>query len=159
MATDMFLILDGIQGESRDAQYPKSIDIGSVTYGMSASGSWTDPYSGKPPSVDQIVVSKLVDSASLLLLRALAETSRVSRGRILIRTAGTTTKPVLLLAIDLEGVYVRGVEAENRSADERPSERVTLTFENIVWTYTPVTPTGTPGTPISYKYTVSAPMA
>jgi type VI secretion system secreted protein Hcp len=154
MATDMFLVLDGIPGESRDKQFLKSIDIGSVTYGMSASGSPTDPVSGKP-SVNQIIVSKWVESASLPLLRTLAETRRLETGRILIRRVGES--PSLLLEINLRGVRVRGVEVENRGGDERPSERVTLAFEHIMWTYTPLTATGTPGTKITYEYSV--PMA
>jgi type VI secretion system secreted protein Hcp len=157
MASDMFLVLDGIPGESQDKQFPKTIDIGSVTYGMSVPGSPTEPISGKP-SVDQIVVSKLVDSASLHLLRALAETRRVDNGRISIRRPSTTTTgaPVVFLMIDLGGVYVRGVEVENQNDYERPSERVTLAFERIVWTYTPVSPTGTLGTKITYEYTVDS---
>jgi type VI secretion system secreted protein Hcp len=157
MATDMFLILDGIQGESRDSQFPKSIDIRSVTYGMSVPGSPTEPVSGKP-SVDQIVVSKTVDSASLPLLRALAEATRVVNGQIVIRRGVTTVTPTafVLLGIDLHGVHVRGVEVENRSADERPLERVTLAFEHIKWTYTPITPTGAAGTRITYDYRVLA---
>jgi type VI protein secretion system component Hcp len=89
MASDMFLVLDGIPGESQDKQFLKTISIGSVTYGMSVPGSPTEPISGKP-SVDQIVVSKLVDSASLHLLRALAEARRVDNGRISIRRPTTT---------------------------------------------------------------------
>ena len=159
MASDMFLELYGIQGEAQDKQFPKSINIRSVTYGMSVPGSPTEPISGKP-SVDQIVVSKLVDSASVPLLRALAEPRRVDTGRISIRRAGTsTTPPVVFLVVDLSGVYVRGVEVENNSADERPSERVTLAFEKIVWTYTPVSSTGTLGTKIVYEYSVYSPMA
>ncbi len=158
MASDMFLELYGIQGEAQDKQFPKSINIRSVTYGMSVPGSPTEPISGKP-SVNQIVVSKLVDSASVPLLQALAEAKRLDTGRISIRRPSSTTTPVVFLVVDLSGVYVRGVEVENTSADERPSERVTLAFEKIVWTYTPVSSTGTLGTKIVYEYSVYSPMA
>jgi type VI secretion system secreted protein Hcp len=157
MASDMFLELYGIRGEVQDKQFPNSIRIGSVTYGMSGSSSPTDPSSGKA-MVDQIVVSKVVDSASLPLLQALAEARRLDTGRISIRTAGSTT-PVVFLVIDLGGVHVQGVEVQNTGADDRPSERMTLAFENIMWTYTPISPTGTPGTKITYKYTVYSAMA
>jgi type VI secretion system secreted protein Hcp len=153
MATDMFLILPEIPGESYDSEYRKSIDIGSVTYGMSASGSPTDPVSGKP-SVDQIVISRWVDSASLPLLRALAEGRRLETGRILIRRVGEHR--YLMLELNLRGVRVRGVEVENGGGDERPSERVTLAFEQVTWIYTPISPTGTLGTKITYQY---SPMA
>ncbi len=160
MASDMFLELYGIPGEVQDRQFPKSINIGSVTYGMSVPGSPTEPISGKP-SVDQIVVSKLVDSASVPLLRALAEPRRLDTGRISFRkpSSTSTTSPVVFLVVDLTGVYVRGVEVENTGADERPSERVTLAFEKIMWTYTPVSSTGTLGTKIVYEYSVYSPMA
>jgi type VI protein secretion system component Hcp len=58
--------------------------------------------------------------------------------------------------VDLSGVYVRGVEVENQNDYERPSERVTLAFERILWTYTPVSSTGTLGTKITYEYTVDS---
>jgi type VI secretion system secreted protein Hcp len=160
MASDMFLELYGIQGEVQDKQFPRSIRIGSVTYGMSGSFSPIDKMSSKT-RVDQIVVSKVVDSASLPLLQALAEAKRLDTGRISIRRppSDTTSTGVVYLVVDLRGVFVQGVEVVNTSADERPSERVTLGFEDIMWTYTPISPTGTLGTKITYKYTVYDPMA
>jgi type VI secretion system secreted protein Hcp len=152
MATNMFLVLDGIPGESRDSQFLNSVDISSLTYGMSALGSPTDPVSGKP-SVDQIIVSKRVDLASLPLLRALAEARTVDTGRISIRrVTGTSPPPPPFLVIDLRLVRVRGVEVETNSGVDAPSERVTLAFESIIWTYTPIK-----GNPITYEYSV--PMA
>jgi hypothetical protein len=56
MATNMILVLDGIPGESQDSQFPKSVEISSLTYGMSVPASLGDPVGGKV-SVDQIVVS------------------------------------------------------------------------------------------------------
>jgi type VI secretion system secreted protein Hcp len=152
MATNMFLVLDGIPGESQDSQFLKSVEISSLSYGMSVPGSPTDPVGGKV-SVDQIVVSKRVDLASLPLLQALAEARPVGTGRISIRRAGPVPPPPPFLVIDLRGVLVRGVEVQNNSGDEVPSERVTLAFESIVWTYTPVK-----GTPMTYDYRV-VPMA
>jgi type VI protein secretion system component Hcp len=74
-------------------------------------------------------------------------------GRISIRRAGPTPPPPPFLVIELSGVHVWGVEVQNNSGDEVPSERVTLTFQSIIWTYTPVK-----GTPITYEYRV-VPMA
>jgi type VI secretion system secreted protein Hcp len=157
MASDVFLILPGIPGESQDRQFEKSIHIKKFTYGMSASGGLMEP--PDKPSVDQIVVSKWVDSASMPLLRALAEGRRLDSGRILIRHVGATVTPPtpqpLYLAIDLRGVHVRGVEVEHSSEGEVAWERVTLAFERIRWTYTPLSSTGTPLPNIVYEYTVA----
>jgi type VI protein secretion system component Hcp len=130
------------------------VEIGSLTYGLSVHGSPTDPV-GARPSVDQLVVSKRVDSASLPLLKALAEGTLVRTGRISFRRAGATTStpPPPFLVIDPSGVHVRQVEVESNGGDE-VSERVALAFQQILWTYTSVSPTGTVGTKMTYSYSI-----
>ncbi len=68
MAVDMFLKIDGLEGESVDAEHANEIDILAWSWGMSQSGSMhmgKGGGSGKV-SVQDLSVTKWVDQAKTL---------------------------------------------------------------------------------------------
>src|SRR5919197_1518553 len=70
MAVDMFLHVDGIKGESRDAQHKDDIDVLAWSWGASNSGSahmGGGGGSGKV-NVQDLSITKYVDKSSPLLL-------------------------------------------------------------------------------------------
>src|SRR5271155_141355 len=72
MAVDMFLKLDGVNGESKDKVHGKEIDVLSWSWGLTNSGSahvGGGAGSGKV-NVQDLCVSKYVDSSSPNLMLA-----------------------------------------------------------------------------------------
>ncbi len=73
MAVDMFLKLDGVNGESKDKTHIKDIDVLSWSWGMSNSGSahvGGGAGSGKV-NVQDVSVTKYIDSSSPKLMHSL----------------------------------------------------------------------------------------
>jgi type VI secretion system secreted protein Hcp len=152
VADQIFMILDGITGESTDKQFPKSVEVLSLSYGAHLPAAVGGGGTVGTPTIDDIVVGKRVDTASLGLLRALLEGIHISTGRIMLRRVVGSAAPVVFLEVDLTGVSVRAVTSQDASASEAPAEQVSLTFESVTWIYTPVGPTGLPGAKMSYTY-------
>lgn len=139
MAVDMFLKLDGIDGESKDAKHTGEIDIQSFAWGMTQSGSGhrgTGSGSGKV-DVHDITITKLVDKSSASLMLACAGGKHIAKGSIVVRKAGEN--PLEYLTIDLEHILVSNVHHNGVSTDDVPSESVTLNFVKVkmeYWTQT-----------------------
>ena len=90
MAVDMFLKLDGIEGESKDAKHAGEIDIESFAWGMAQTGSGhrgTGSGTGKV-DVHDITITKVVDKSSPSLMLACANGKHIAKGSITVRRAG-----------------------------------------------------------------------
>jgi type VI secretion system secreted protein Hcp len=134
MAFDCFLRLDQIPGESIDQTFKGQIHIRSITSGMHSPVQL-----GGPPldldakaSADRLVVTKWVDSASLLLAEALVTKKQLTSGLVSFRRPDG----LVYLTIDLRPVFVTDIESVASHGDELVAEQVTLAFADIIWTYT-----------------------
>ena len=154
MASDIFLNLAGIKGESRDSAFLGTTELHSVNWGFSLSGSISQGF-GKPDS-DEIVVSKYVDSTSPLLMKALDSAAPIGTGKISFRKAGAIATPNVFLVVDLVDVVVRRVTAQSMGADELPSEQVSLDFRQGTWTYRRQNADGSYSVVSSFTWTAAA---
>jgi type VI protein secretion system component Hcp len=127
---DIFLTLAGIKGETTDATFRGATELYSANWGSDLPE--TSPGKFGPAEVDQIVVSKAVDSTSPLLLQALNGPTPITTGKISFRQAGEAAP---FLVIDLVDVVVRRIAAESSGPQGRPSERVSLEFRGATWSY------------------------
>src|SRR5207244_6023969 len=90
MAGDMFLMLDGIKGESADDKHKGESDIESFSWGLAQSGSGSrgsGSGTGKGDIAD-INIQKLVDKASPTLMLACAHGKHIAKGELSVRKAG-----------------------------------------------------------------------
>jgi type VI secretion system secreted protein Hcp len=135
MAYDIFLRLDTIPGESMDTTFRGQIELSSITSGLHhpAMVGSSSPSDAKP-SADQVVVTKLVDSASVPLAKAVLTGARLANGRISFRRAGETR--LVFLTMDVKYVVINDIQWVSSIGDELPGEQVTLAFGEIMWTYT-----------------------
>ena len=139
MAVDMFLKLDGIDGESKDAKHAGEIDIESFAWGMAQTGSGhrgTGSGTGKV-DVHDVTITKVVDKSSPSLMLACANGKHIAKGSIVVRKAGEN--PLEYLTIDLEKILVSNYHTNGTNTADVHTETVTLNFVKMkleYWTQT-----------------------
>jgi type VI secretion system secreted protein Hcp len=131
---DMFLYIQGITGESSADGHVGEIEVRSWTWGMQAN---LPSYSGTPAgqaSMHSLDVVKAVDRSSPTLLQYLNTNKVVSKARLTSRKAATSG-PLQYLVMDMTNVRVMSVH--HGSNESELTERVSLSFETMAFTYTP----------------------
>ncbi|HEX3727819.1 MAG TPA: type VI secretion system tube protein Hcp [Pirellulales bacterium] len=129
MATDMFLKLDGIKGESKDDKHKDEIDISSWSWGMSQTGTFGTGGGGGAGKVSfhDISISKNVDKATPELMLRCANGKHISEGLLTVRKAGEN--PVDYLKLKLTDILISSVQ--HGGGGEIVSESVTLNFGKV----------------------------
>jgi type VI secretion system secreted protein Hcp len=133
-AVDMFLKIDGIEGEATDAGHGEWIDVLSVSWGTANSSSRQTSPVGSGPGTLTLVRS--VDRASARLSEAC--TSGRSLGRVVLHAR---SRQGGLDEYLMDDVSIRS--CSQGSAGDRPTENVTLNFAKIE-----LRPEGNPDRPI-----------
>lgn len=156
MATDAFLKVDGIKGESTDAFHKDEIELVGWSWGASevfivSGGGGT--VGGKPKFTD-LVVTKHVDKASPKLLRACLKVTHISEVVLTQRKAGSGK--VNFLVITLKDALVTSLNDVDSEATARPTETVQFNFAKIIYEVIPQKPNGQPDTPVIVRWDVAA---
>jgi type VI secretion system secreted protein Hcp len=139
---DMFLKVQGVTGESGDAEHKGEIEVVSWSWGMQASTTSIAGEQGTGRStLTQLEVVKKVDQASPALMSYLFTNKVVGRAKLTVRKAGQT--PVEYFAIVLKNARVTSVKLDSQGTDL--VERVRLGFQQVTVTYTLQDPKGGPG--------------
>lgn len=142
-ALDLFLKLDGIEGESRDTKHAREIDILGWSWGMSSpatvsSGGTT---AGKV-NLRELSLTKYVDKATPSLMLHCSNGKLISNAVLTCRTATSSTAfEFLKLHASKAAVTFVGMGAS--SGSDRPTETLGLAFESITIDYFLVEGTGT----------------
>lgn len=156
MAVDMFLKLDGIQGESHDAKHKNEIDIQSWSWGMSQMG--THGFGGGggagKVSVADMHFSKLVDKASPALALHCCNGKHIKKGKLIVRKAGEN--PLEYLTVELEDILVSHVSTGGSQGEDRLTENFTLNFAKFKLEYIPQTDSGAGGKRSEAKWDIPA---
>jgi len=137
MAADMFLKLEGVDGESKDDSHKKEIDVLAWSWGASQSGTGhTGGGSGAGKvTVQDVSVTKYVDSASHLLLLDCCNGQHIKKGTLVVRKAGAT--PLEYIKLTMEDIIVTHVSTGGSGGEDRLTETVTLNFSKFKYEYTP----------------------
>src|SRR5882724_7629013 len=131
MAADMFLMLDGIKGESSDDKHKGEIDIESFSWGLAQQGSGqrgTGSGTGKV-DVHDINITKRVDKSSPTLQLACANGKHITKGKLTLRKAGEN--PLDYLTVDLESILVSSYQVSGSNGGGIPSESIALNFVKV----------------------------
>lgn len=142
MAADMFLKLEGVDGESKDDSHKKEIDVLSWSWGATQSGTGHvggGSGSGKV-AVQDVSVTKYVDSASHLLLLDCCNGQHIKKGILTVRKAGAT--PLEYLKLTMEDILVTHISTGGSGGEDRLTETITLNFSKFKYEYTPQKPDG-----------------
>ena len=142
MAVDIFLKLDGIEGEARDDKHQKEIDVLSWSWGMSQSGTahmGSGAGSGKV-AVQDLHITKFIDKASPNLMKYCCNGKHITKGTLVVRKAGEN--PLEYLKLDLEEIIVTSVTTGGTGSEDRLTENVSLNFAKFTHIYTPQSASG-----------------
>lgn len=138
MAVDMFLKLEGVDGESQDDKHKKEIEVLSFSWGetqplamaASTAGSLT---SGRV-SIGEFVVSKAIDCASPKLYLGCADGTHFKSARLELCRAGGDKQPYM--EYKMTDVVVSSIRAGGSGYGETvPLEEVSFSFGKIEWKY------------------------
>lgn len=157
MAQDMFLKIDGIEGESLDATHTNEIEVLAWRW---ASSQYSNMHSGSgggsgKATVDDFYFEHYVDKASTNLLSYCLSGKHIKNIEFYIRKAGGD--PLEYLTIKFTDVIVTRVETKGSSDDEmRPRESVTFAFTKVTQDYVMQNAEGSKSGVISTSYDVKA---
>jgi type VI secretion system secreted protein Hcp len=129
MATDIFLDLDGVTGESLDSTYKDKIDVLSWRWGMRQSGTTHmggGGGSGKV-AVDDLLFTHYVDKATNTLAKFCCDGKHIKKGKLIVRKAGET--PLEYYILELEEIIVTNIASGGTGSEDRFTETVTLNFK------------------------------
>lgn len=146
MATEIFLKIGDIKGESVAKGHENEINVTSWNWGMTqAAGlkSASGAAMGKV-QVQDIAISKLVDKSSPTLMLACCGGKRYPDATLVMRKTGT--KPIEYLKIIMRDVMVSSVAVGTSSDQDRVAENITLGFAEFKVEYTPQNKDGSAGT-------------
>jgi type VI secretion system secreted protein Hcp len=155
MAVDMFLKLKGIDGEARDSKHKGSIDILAWSWGASNSGtSHMGGGSGAgKANIQDISVTKYVDSSSAKLLECCVTGKHIETANITVRKAGD--KPLEYIKIELTEVMVTSVSTGGSGGEDRLTENVSLNFAKFKYEYVPQKATGDGDVAKEFAYNIA----
>jgi type VI secretion system secreted protein Hcp len=143
MAADMFLVLEGVEGESKDETYKKKIDI--FHWSWAASNTGAGHFGGGSGAgkgqVADITVSKLIDKSSPTLLKFCMQGKHISTGKIVSRKAAGD-KALEYVVLEMNEVFITNIGIGDSTGGGSPSETVNLNFSKIKMTYTLQADTG-----------------
>lgn len=137
MAGAIFLLLDGIKGESTDEAHKEEIDVLGYDWGVSNPTTVTvgGGTSAGKVSVQDVNISKFMDAASPTLMERCCSGEIIKNGTLSVQRAGGDK--VQALVFELEKILVSSYQTSGSAGSgELPTEMVTLSASKITYKYT-----------------------
>lgn len=157
MAMDQFIKFTAdIKGEAKDHKHKNEIDVLAWSWGMSNSGSAQvggGAGAGKV-NVQDLSITKYIDSASPALMLACANGKHYDSALLTVRKAGEN--PVEYLKIKLTEVLITSISTGGSGGEDRLTENVSLNFAKVNVDYTPQDDKGKAGTAIPFGWDIAA---
>lgn len=154
MAVDMFLKLEGIDGESQDDKHKGEIDVLAWSWGMSQSGTFHTGGGGGAGKANfqDLSVTKWVDLASPLLQLYVANGDHFANATLTVRKAGKT--PLEYIVMKMKKVLVTSVSTGGSGGEDRLTENISLNFAEVAYTYTEQKADGSKGKNKEFKWDI-----
>lgn len=131
MATDFFLTIDGVRGDSKDAAYPNAIIVKSWSYGATSPVDFTTKQALGQAQLSDLSITKGLDRSSPTLIQMLVQNKTAKTVELTCRKAGDGQKPYF--KITLKSARVRSIKTQVLSESEEPVEVVTFSYQRINW--------------------------
>jgi type VI secretion system secreted protein Hcp len=144
MATDMYLKIDGVKGESLRDGHKDEIDVLAWSFGgsnPSSIGIGTGGGAGRA-NLQDISLTKYVDAASPGLFQAMCSGKHFPEGTLSIYKAGGG-KPLKYLELKFKEMFPSSVSTGGSGGEDRLTENVTFAFAKVTITYQPQKEDGT----------------
>jgi type VI secretion system secreted protein Hcp len=153
MAVDMFLKLEGIAGESRDAKHKDEIEIESFTWGAAREPSARAAAKVKV-ALQDFHFTMAVNKASPQLMLACASGKHLKHATLTARKAGKGQQEYLLYK--LSDVLVSSYQTGGTRGGELPIDQISLNFSKVEFEYRPQKPDGSLGPAVKAGWDVKA---
>jgi len=136
MAVDMFLKLDGIDGEAQDSEHEKEIDVLAWSWGSSQSGTTHMGAGGGAGKVNiqDLSITKYVDASSHALFLHCCNGKHITTATLFVRKAGEN--PLEYIKIEMEDIMVTSLSTGGSGGEDRLTENLTLNFSVVKFIYT-----------------------
>jgi type VI secretion system secreted protein Hcp len=155
MAVEMFLDLGTCKGESIAKGHEDQVDILAWNWGVANQGSGHlggGSGTGKA-SFHDLTVTKYVDKATNTILENCAKGKHFTKASLFCRKVGGDS-PLEYLEIEMDQVFVSGVQHGGSLGDELTTETVTLNFEKVNVKYKPQSATGSAAGDVPFKWDI-----
>jgi type VI secretion system secreted protein Hcp len=149
MATDAFLKIDGIPGESSDEKHKDWIEILSYNHGMSqpaSAASGTGGRTAQRVSMSDFSVMKVLDKASPHLAQACCDGRHIKEVKVELCEAAGDKHTYMVYT--MENVIISSLQPGGSQGGDKPMESLTFNFGKIKWEYTPTGHDGKPGSKV-----------
>ena|SRR3990172_8361155 len=155
-ASDYFLKIEGVPGESSDDKHRGEIEVESWSFGASQSGSMTMGGGGGAGkvSMQDFTFTKHVDKSSPKLFESLVTGQHLKEAKLVLRSAGGSQ--VEYLVITLSDVLVTSYSTGGSSGDDRPMESFSLNFSQIKMSYVEQDAKGSAGAATEFGWDLKA---
>ncbi|NQZ30570.1 MAG: type VI secretion system tube protein Hcp [Oceanospirillaceae bacterium] len=131
MAVDMFLKLEGIDGESKDGSHTDELDILAWSWGMSQSGSMHVGGGGGSGKchVQDLSFTHYIDKSSGNLMMYCAAGKHIPEAKLTVRKAGD--EPLEYVVITMTDCLVTSVSTGGSGGEDRLTENCSLNFAKV----------------------------
>jgi type VI secretion system secreted protein Hcp len=156
-ASDMFLKIAGIKGESQDAKHKDEIDVLSWSWGTSTGTGKVKRGKIAPQCIQDLELTKYVDTSSpqLIMLGVLGDTAK--EATLTVRKSGGKEQQEYL-TFKMTDVTVTSYQTGGSSQSDAPLvDQVVLKFSSIEGEYRPQKPDGSLGTPVVFQIATNCP--
>src|SRR5581483_3375446 len=157
MAVEIFLKLDGIEGESTKSGAENQIEIFSFSNGASNPSSvafGTGSGAGKV-DLSSLSLQKQLDKSSPKLFLACCAGTHIKTGTMIVREATGDKTSQIYYQYDMTEVFVDSISWGGAAGGGKPSESLSLSAKSLTITYWPQDATGKLGTKIPFGWDVS----
>jgi len=138
MGMDVFLKIEGCDGEARDDAHIDEIDVLAWSWGLSQSGSTHSGMgsgSGKV-AVQDLNITKYVDKATPNLMKTCCNGTHYPEATLTIRKAGGEA-PIEYYILKMYPGIITNISTGGSGGEDRLTENVTLNFGKMEVDYTP----------------------
>ncbi len=153
-ATDMFLKLGNIKGESVDAQHKGEIDVLAWSWGESdnTAAAVRGRRSAAPDCIQDLSLTKFIDRATPDIIMDAVLGRIINEGVLTLRRSGGDAKEQTqsYLTLTLSDVTISSYATGGSGGEDRLTENVTLHFQKMEGTYRQQQPDGSLGSPITW---------
>ena len=136
---EIFLKIEGIEGDSTDSMHPNEINAVSFKMGVLQEGGDLAPGGGGTFTAQftPLTVFKFIDKASPQLFIKAAKGDHIPSARVVVRKSGPN--PFTIYQLVLDNVLISSVSDNASTTDQNGNllEQITLNCSRITWTFFP----------------------
>jgi len=155
--TDMFLKIDGIDGESQDSKFKDWIEVLSWNWSVhqaSTAGKHTGGGGHSKASFAELHISKPMDKASVKLFKACAKGEHIKKAKLVCRKAGGD--PLEYYTIEMDDVLITNVAHSGHGGGaSQISDTVALSFAKFKKIYKLQSKQGTADSNVDWGFSIN----